>query len=171
MFVEGYHYDVDPSGCWIWKLAVSDRGYPLVKVSRSTQAAHRIAYEQAHGSIPDGWHVHHDCHNRRCVNREHLTALAPRAHADLHRRDKAKKLTADDARAIRVRAFNDRASTTTIAAEFGVSERWGDLEDLASKRPHPCAVCGEPIPADAHRNKRTCSGACRTRLYRTRIAA
>jgi HNH endonuclease len=42
--------------------------------------AHRVAYQEAYGPIPEGFHVHHDCGNKACVNPEHMRALAPRDH-------------------------------------------------------------------------------------------
>lgn len=37
--------------------------------------AHRVAYIEAHGSIPDGKVVDHLCRNRSCVNSDHLEAV------------------------------------------------------------------------------------------------
>ncbi|WND36947.1 HNH endonuclease signature motif containing protein [Streptomyces sp. BB1-1-1] len=37
--------------------------------------AHRYAYEQANGPIPDGLEVDHKCRRRDCVNERHLEAV------------------------------------------------------------------------------------------------
>ena len=34
--------------------------------------AHRVAYEVGRGPIPDGAELDHICHNRKCVNPDHL---------------------------------------------------------------------------------------------------
>lgn len=34
--------------------------------------AHRYAWEQVHGPIPEGMQVDHRCHRRNCVNVDHL---------------------------------------------------------------------------------------------------
>lgn len=48
--------------------------------------AHRYAWEQAHGPIPEGMHVHHRCGVKACMNVEHLELLTPRQHYALNRR-------------------------------------------------------------------------------------
>jgi hypothetical protein len=47
--------------------------------------AHRVEYERAYGSIPDGYHVHHVCGTKACINPEHLQVLSPADHCALRR--------------------------------------------------------------------------------------
>ena len=66
------------SGCWIWQGAKGPAGYGVVftkiggRSPEQQSAAHRIAYESAVGSIPDGLHIDHLCRNRACCNPAHL---------------------------------------------------------------------------------------------------
>lgn len=46
--------------------------------------AHRVAYENEHGPIPDGHVVHHECGQKLCVNVAHLRCLTHAAHNALH---------------------------------------------------------------------------------------
>lgn len=73
----GTQYEIDPiSGCWMWLLSTSTSGYAV----RGSQRMHRTFYVAANGPIPPGYHVHHTCEERSCVNPSHLEALSPSAH-------------------------------------------------------------------------------------------
>lgn len=69
-----------PAGCWTWTGTVNGKGYGSFVYGSRTDGtrrkigAHRYAYEKAYGPVPDGYVVHHDCYNRRCVNPSHLRA-------------------------------------------------------------------------------------------------
>lgn len=71
-----------PDGCLIWHGARSASGaygrstYGNFWLSRGRFVrAHRYAWERVHGPIPRGFHVHHKCRNRLCVNVEHLEPM------------------------------------------------------------------------------------------------
>lgn len=69
---ERFWTKVDKSGsCWEWQGA-RIRGYGRFKAGIDMVYAHRFAYELNHGPIQDGLQVDHMCHNRACVNPDHL---------------------------------------------------------------------------------------------------
>jgi len=55
-----------PNGCWEWTGA-RDRGYGRFSDGRRTVYAHRFAYEELVGPIPEGKQLDHLCRNRACV--------------------------------------------------------------------------------------------------------
>jgi hypothetical protein len=67
------------SGCHLWTGTVNANGYAM----RHHTLIHRERYEQANGPAPEGYHVHHTCRVRSCVNLDHLEAVPHRENIKL----------------------------------------------------------------------------------------
>jgi hypothetical protein len=61
--------------CHMWNGHIGTHGYGTLG---RTGLAHRAAYEQAYGPIPDGLQIDHLCRIRACVNPAHLEAVTQR---------------------------------------------------------------------------------------------
>lgn len=58
--------------CWLWIAAVQSKGYGSFAIDGVTYSAHRLAYEDRFGAIPEGLQIDHLCRVRQCVNPEHM---------------------------------------------------------------------------------------------------
>ena len=58
----------DKDACWEWLGAVQTAGYGTT----SKGLAHRIAYEDAVGPIPEGLTIDHLCRTKTCCNPNHM---------------------------------------------------------------------------------------------------
>jgi hypothetical protein len=58
--------------CLEWTASRNRKGYGQFRLDGKTERAHRVAWQIAHGPIPDGLHVLHKCDNPPCVAVEHL---------------------------------------------------------------------------------------------------
>lgn len=75
-------YDIQDRGyvspCWIWTGPERVNGYGARYFRGRPFYAHRAAYIEAIGEIPDGLHIDHLCRQRACVRPNHLEAVPPR---------------------------------------------------------------------------------------------
>lgn len=113
--------------CRIWDGPRNQKGYGLVKVGRSSRAAHRAAYEREHGPVPGGYTLDHLCRVRLCVAVDHLEAVP---HAINVRRGLRCKLTAEDVALFRA-LWRERVGASEVARRLGISR--GYVHQLAKK--------------------------------------
>lgn len=140
------------SGCIEWQSTTDRYGYGFITFMPEgaaggiTLKAHRIAWEYANGSIPEGMHVLHKCDNPKCCNPDHLflgTQLDNNRDMKEKNRNtrgnmrKDAKLNPDDVR--RIRSMQESGiQQSRIAEHFGVSrstvcqivkrDRWAHVE-------------------------------------------
>lgn len=62
-----------PDECWLWKGSTTlHGGYGRLVVNGRIKRAHRMAWEQTYGPIPENMCVCHTCDIPRCCNPNHL---------------------------------------------------------------------------------------------------
>lgn len=134
----------DPvTGCWEWQGEIKLNGYTECWVFGRREMAHRAAYRELVGPIPEGKIIRHTCDNPRCCNPAHLL---PGTQADnirdkVARNRQAKgerhgsaKLTEQQVREIRASPISGRK----LSPIYGVSQtmidqikrrvRWAHVE-------------------------------------------
>lgn len=67
------HTKISDSGCWEWVGCKLPSGYGKLTKNKKTWLAHRYAFTEMCGKIPDGMVVMHKCDNPSCCNPEHLS--------------------------------------------------------------------------------------------------
>lgn len=78
--------------CHFVALAAAPCGYVMKYLGNYKSGyIHRLIYEEKYGELPKGYHLHHLCDNKLCVNPEHLIPLTAKEHFRLHSIPKAAK--------------------------------------------------------------------------------
>ena len=72
---EAFWAKTSRTDCIVWVGAQNSGGYGCFAVDGKSQLAHRVAYEAAHGAIPEGMTIDHLCRVRSCVNVDHLEVV------------------------------------------------------------------------------------------------
>lgn len=130
-WIERKSIPVTGSGCWLWLGSTERNGYARVRRAGARFLAHRLAYEDFRGPIPDGMYVCHRCDTPSCVNPDHLFLGTPADNvADMIAKGRKApqgneacnyKLTNSQVADIRERYASIVISQTKLAREYGVT--------------------------------------------------
>lgn len=114
------------SQCVISPYRPGKRGYPRLNREGRTAYAHRVAWNEAFGPIPDGLCVLHRCDQPRCINPEHLflgtrrdnsADMREKRRGTVGERNKHAKLTWKQVAQIRTSSL----PTRELVTKYGVS--------------------------------------------------
>jgi hypothetical protein len=115
--------------CINWKKSLTRAGYGQLRRGSKTLAAHRVAWEEVHGPIPDGLWVLHHCDNRKCINVEHLYLGDVKRNAlDAVERDRTEPMRGEnnwnhkltETQIKEIRQLLPRSTIKALARRFGV---------------------------------------------------
>lgn len=80
----GSRVRIQPDGCWYYGTG-DPNTYGMISWNGGGGiAAHRWFYSMLVGKLLPGEVIHHKCQVPRCVNPDHLEALTPSEHMQLH---------------------------------------------------------------------------------------
>lgn len=121
----------EPDDCWPWHGATNTAGYGAIYENHRMVRAHRRAWENANGQIPQGLFVLHRCDNPPCCNPAHLFLgtqadnmrdmfAKGRCPPALGERNGKSKLTAEQVREIKRTYKGRRGERQEICARYGI---------------------------------------------------
>ena len=132
---ERHYTESAPDECWPWQSSKSECGYGRFMLYGKSRIASRLAFEIAHGQIPEGRHVLHKCDNSACVNPDHLFLGDHKINmADRNAKGRARggslagelhpmsKLTNVQTNEIRALALTRHLTQKEIARRYGISQ-------------------------------------------------
>lgn len=161
-------YVIDENGCWVWQKSLTKHGYACATKFKP----YRAYFQRANPDVDiAGLDIHHKCHNRACVNPDHLEPVEHGQHLSAHRRAES-RFTEQDI--IDIRSSKD--SMKVLAERYGVPE--GTIGNIwhpgawwkgigPDRPPRFCAWCNAEITTGT-RKKRYCNDLHKARAQRAR---
>lgn len=118
--------------CWLWVGYKDYKGYGIIRISKNPSLlgkAHRFSYELHKGEIPKGLLVMHICHNRACVNPEHLKVGT---NAENMKMSRGRNRLLNEEQIREVHETKGKVDSATLGHKFKVSRQL--ISDIRSGR-------------------------------------
>jgi len=124
----GYYTKQDWSSddaCWLWSGPLTAAGYGQLSYKGAVVLAHREAWKLAHGEVPAGLRVLHECAHKQCVRPSHLRVgkkSRPSSVTRTRRGERHANARISDGQVSEVHALADAGvKKAAIARRFGIS--------------------------------------------------
>jgi hypothetical protein len=114
--------------CHVWQMARGSHGYGIEHRDGRTVLAHRRAYIERYGAVPDGLELDHLCAVRECVNPDHLEPVTSAVNV---RRGRRASLTMERANEIR-RLVAQGWKIADVARAYGIG--WSTAQHIVAGR-------------------------------------
>lgn len=113
------------SHCHLWTGSTNNSGYGQTWLNGSMKYVHRLAYENKFGKIADGKEMGHLCHNKTCMNPDHLKEMTHQeniqhGYDSKQKRKKIVTLTKDQR--LHIIKNENHVSTKDLAKKYDVHE-------------------------------------------------
>ena len=129
---------------------------------------HRVVWEYHHGTIPNGYHIHHIDHDKSNNAIENLKMLTVEQHIDIHKDE----LTEEEKQWYRSN-LEQKARPKAVEWHKSVEGRnWHkrhyqqSKEKLHAQQKYVCEMCGNEFLAINNGKNRFCSNACKSAFRR-----
>ena len=118
------HIEINEKGCWLWKMACSNRNYGVIRVNGKNLYSHRISWQVFNGNIPKGLCVLHKCDVRNCVNPNHLFLGTDKDNVDdMDRKGRRVNKPSFGQNHPNAKLTNEKVKKIKLLIEEGVSQR------------------------------------------------
>ena len=77
-YVESTTSSYKGTPCWNWTGGRTRDGYGQTHLNGDNRLTHRLSFQTHFGPLKTGQQVSHMCHNRLCMNPDHLTQMTPK---------------------------------------------------------------------------------------------
>lgn len=127
--------------CKLWTGATHPKGYGARRYKGETWTAHKAAWDEHNGPVPEGLNVLHRCDVRNCYEITHLflgtqadniADMVAKGRQAKGSRNGHAKLTEEKVREIRTRCAARVQTQRSIAREYGVTEQ--TISDIVHRR-------------------------------------
>lgn len=135
---ERFWAKVDVGGndeCWLWTAAVNHNGYGVLMIRKRPHRnvlAHRYAYEERYGRLPEGKMVDHRLHcSTRCVNPDHLRAVTHKQNQENRRGAQSNSISGVRGVTRNRRGWRARVRHNGVRHDFGTYPTVAEAEKAA----------------------------------------
>ena len=119
-------YDFETNECVEWEGKLNVCGYAQTWLNGTNNLVHRLSYKQYIGPIENKKEVAHTCHNRKCINPNHLKLLTHQENIKHSYKDKnprKKRIHLTKIQVDYIQTFHMNTKVDVIMKQYNISRQ------------------------------------------------